>query len=134
MNLYFIPAALIVALILIFLLSVILKRPLKGFGFLFVLLFLFTWGAQIWIAPVGPITFGIAWIPLVFVCLILILLILSFSDNRPRSRDEKAEGPVIVAGFFFWLILVLLILAIGLGYYNRPTIIAMLGSAYLFLF
>ncbi|MCD6067117.1 MAG: hypothetical protein K0S33_1943 [Bacteroidetes bacterium] len=128
MNYYFMPVALIVAVLLIFILSLVLKRPLKGFGYIFLILFLGTWVGQVWIAPFGPVAMGIAWVPLGFISLMLFFLILALSPNaslRKKKEDEdEAEAPLIVAGFFFWLLIFLLILAIGAGFFKQPEIIA----------
>lgn len=127
MNYFYIPAAIIAAILVIFILSLILKRPMRGFGLVFIILFLATWTGQLWITPFGPRTLGISWIPLIVVGMLLAFMILALSSDVAAGKPQKAdreEGPIIVAGFFFWLILIVLIFAIIIGYYRAPVFIA----------
>jgi small-conductance mechanosensitive channel len=113
------------ALLLIFILSLVLKRPIRGFGYVFIILFLGTWVGQIWLPAVGPVHFGVAWIPFIFMNILLVFMILALSSTPARNRKEQeAEGPIIVAGFFFWFFILLLLVALIVGYYRTPVIIA----------
>ena len=127
MNYYFIPVALIVALLLIFILSLVLRKPIRGFGYVFLILFLATWVGQLWIAPFGPMAMGIAWLPLIFMGLVFVLLILALSKVKPGSSkrsNEEEDAPLIVAGFFFWLLIFILVLALVFGLNKNPELIA----------
>ena len=127
MNYYFIPAALIAAILIIFILSLVLKRPMRGFGLVFIILFLATWTGQLWITPFGPSTLGISWIPLIIVGVLMAFLILALSTDlstRKKSDPDQEQGPIIVAGFFFWTLMLLLLVAIVIGYYRAPVFIA----------
>jgi hypothetical protein len=116
------------ALLLIFILSLVLKRPIRGFGYVFIILFLGTWVGQLWVPPAGPVYFGVAWIPFIFMNLLLVFLILALASTPVRGKKgEEAEAPIIVAGFFFWFFILLLLIALITGYYYRtPAIIASL--------
>lgn len=121
MSFYIIPAALIITLFVIAVFALVLKKPLRGFSLFFLIIFLITWAGQLWITPFGPIAWGVAWIPLVFVCLLFSFLILALSSGVPSPKGQEAdkeEAPVIAAGIFFWLLLIALVIAIGLGYYK----------------
>lgn len=122
MNFYIIPAALVLTLFIIALFALALKKPLRGFSLFFLIVFLITWTGQLWITPFGPVAWGIAWIPLIFICLLFSFLILALSSTvtpRKARNTDKEDAPVIAAGVFFWLLLVVLIISIGLGYYKE---------------
>jgi hypothetical protein len=119
MNFYSIIAALILTLIITFLFSVFSKRPLGGLLLFFIVIFLATWTGQIWITPFGPVTWGIAWVPLILVALFFSFLIFALAPPIPATEENRAEEPAFIAlGLFFWLTLILLLIAIIIGYYR----------------
>jgi hypothetical protein len=121
MNYYIIPASLIITLILVLILSLSSKRPFRGLGLFFLIIFLATWAGQLWITPFGPVIWGVTWVPLVVVSIFFLFLILALIPPVPLNKkaNGKAEDDVLIAlGSFFWAIMILLILAIVLGYYK----------------
>jgi len=119
MNLYSVIAALIITIIITVFFSVFSKRPLTGLVLFFLVIFLATWSGQIWITPFGPITWGIAWAPLILVSLFFSFLIFALAPPIPTKVENGNEQPAFIAlGLFFWLILILLLLAIIVGYYR----------------
>lgn len=122
-----IPAALIITLILTFVLSLFSKRPLRSFTLFFLLLFLISWSGQLWISPVGPVIWGITWVPLLMVAVFFSLLVFALLPAIPAPKESRAdvkagEGPLIVFGVFFWIILILLTISIVLGYYRYSSL------------
>ncbi|MFL5753257.1 MAG: hypothetical protein ACJ76F_07620 [Bacteroidia bacterium] len=125
MNYYIIPAALLVTVLLMILFSFFLKRPMKGLGVFFIIVFLATWTGQLWIVPFGPVQWGIAWIPLFITALFFSLLFFAISPPvASKNPDVTEEAPLIALGLFFWIIVILLIVAIVIGYYRIPDLIA----------
>lgn len=119
MNFYTVIAALIITLIITLLFSLIAKRPLSGLVLFSLVIFLATWTGQIWITPFGPISWGIAWVPLILVSLFFSFLIFALAPPVPTPATEGSEEPAFIAlGLFFWLILILLLIAIIVGYYR----------------
>jgi hypothetical protein len=127
MNYYIIPAALAITLLVTLLFSSLSGRPFRGLWLLFILIFLATLSGQLWIAPVGPVTWGIAWVPLIAVALFLTFLLMALAPPPPEvNRTEKPqnEGAFIVLGGFFWLLMILLLIAIIAGYYRSVYLLA----------
>lgn len=118
----FITAAL-VAFLLILLLGGIFGRswPWRGMGWAFLIIFLGAWAIGTWSAPVGPMFYGVAWVPFFFGALVLALLLLAVpSHPRAGSAGEAdVEGAAAVAvGAFFWVVVLLLLTAIFWGTYT----------------
>ena len=94
---------------------------------LFLVLFLALWLTGLFINPVGPVHWGIAWIPLIFVGFLLAILFMAVTpgDGRRRLKDKKivdgsdaqtdAEIAGATLGLFFWMLILLLITAIIIG-------------------
>lgn len=119
MNLNSILAALMITLVITLIFSLFSKRPLSGLMFFFLVIFLATWTGQIWITPFGPVSWGIAWIPLILVALFFSFLIFALAPPVPAPVEEGTEQPAFIAlGLFFWLILILLLISIIVGYYR----------------
>lgn len=98
--------------------------PWGGFLWFFLVIFLVGWVVALWVEPVGPAVWGIAWLPVLFAGLLVALLIAALAAPAPRpsgavapaaeaAADETAAG----VGLFFWLLLVVLFIAIALGYW-----------------
>lgn len=92
--------------------------------FVFPVLFFAFWAANLWIAPIGPVYWGVAFFPVVIVGLVLILLIAAAAPPRARNtpvvettENSKTAAPDVALGFFFWLVLLLLIGAIVAAYW-----------------
>lgn len=114
------------------------RGPWGSFWSFFLVLLLIIWAASLWVRPIGPVYWGVAWIPLFFVGLLFALLLAAIptSDTRDVIReDEIAEAErerqvnpteaerrrdinrtaATVSGTF-WILMVVLLLVIIVGY------------------
>ena len=104
------------------------RGPWNSGWTLFLVLFLALWTAGLFIDPMGPVYWGIAWVPLIFIGLVLAILFLAVTpeDRRRRLKDSKivevkdpketgAALAGITIGLFFWLLILLFIIAIVIG-------------------
>lgn len=105
----------------------------RGFGwgavaFVFFILLLAIWAGSLWV-PVGPVAWGVAWVPLFFIGLFLIFLFAAAVPparwRRPRrvagtTEEAAVESAGLAFGLFFWLMMVLLIVALFAGYAHPP--------------
>ena len=133
------------ALLIAILLSVIfyyafnIRGPWGSFWTFFLVLLLTVWAASLWVDPVGPVFWGIAWIPLFFVGLLFALLLAAiptdydrppnkienrhaaFRGRREPEPDEIAESKeatrtaAAVSGIF-WIFLLILLIVVIAGY------------------
>lgn len=126
---------LIIAFLLALLVSGLTKSsgPWNNFWALFFVLALSIWVASLWITPVGPRWYGVAWADLLIVGTLLVLLIASMTEagQRHQQRYDKNEEEVdIVAeskkdttaitlfGVFFWLFIASLVVMAIVGIAN----------------
>ncbi len=95
--------------------------------FLFLLLLVVVWAGGVWLEPVGPIIWGIAWIPFIVIGFLATLMVLALIPPRkPRTRREAMQqaeaqttveaGVDVAISVFFWLLVLLLIVAIIIRY------------------
>ncbi|HKK77991.1 MAG TPA: hypothetical protein VJ933_00125 [Phaeodactylibacter sp.] len=117
--------AIIIAFLLALLVSGLTKSkgPWDNFWALFFVLALSIWVASLWITPIGPRWYGVAWADLLIVGTLLVLLIASTSEasQRYRRRYSDEEEVDIVAeskkdttaitlfGVFFWIFIASLV-------------------------
>lgn len=104
------------------------KRPLlPRVVWLFVLCFLFLWSGSLWIAPVGPVWWGISWVPLFYLGLMTLLLALAFSsglggqvqsDLRSSRAASSSNGTLVL----LWALIGLLAVAILIGILSPPNL------------
>ncbi len=123
MNYSIIPAAFLITLFIVLIFSMFSRRPMRGLWVFFLIIFLATWTGQLWIAPFGPVGWGIAWIPLFIVSLFFSFLIFALIPPIPISKKEEVndeKGAAIAIGVFFWIIFIFLIVSIVVGYYRSP--------------
>lgn len=117
--------ALIVGILLVSVVALLFGRrgpwatPGPGGGFLwfFLVVFLGAWAIGTWVSPVGPVAWGVAWVPFVFGALAIVLLLAALTPTRPLTPAEaeaeaRAEATV---GVFFWAFVLVLVVAIVLG-------------------
>lgn len=127
-------AAVIVALVFSLILVLIFgwQRPDRdGAGqallFLFLFLLLVVWAGGIWLQPLGPIIWGIGWIPFLIIGFFAALIIMALTPHRkPRNRREALQmqevreevqtGAEAAVSAFFWLLFALLFVAIVVRY------------------
>ena len=117
-----------IALIFLLLSTLVLKRTwLWSPWWTFFVVFLAAWAGSLWITPIGPLLFGIYWLPMIYVAFIFIVLLAAVS--RPGSQRTKVEtisqvkqeeaAVEKVLNAFFWLLLISLIIVIILGYFKK---------------
>lgn len=118
MNYYIVSASLLISLIVTLLFAFYTRRPVGRLFWFFVVIFLSTWTGQLWIKPLGPVTHGINWVPLIAVSLFFSLFMLALISPAAalRSTDNEEEAPMVIIGIFFWLIVGALLASIILGY------------------
>lgn len=124
-------AGLIAALLIssfLTIISVFLLRKRGPWGSawtLFLVIFLALWAVAIYLAPVGPIYYGVAWAPLIIAGILLTLLLIVSMPGANQWRDEslesdprpKKEVPVKTSRLF-WVFVFLLAMAIMIGMLN----------------
>ncbi len=115
-------AALIIALLVIAILSLLLgyRGPGDRVFWLFLIIFLGAWAIGVWARPVGPLFMGVAWIPFLVGALALALLLLAISETGSRRTlaqptAETHEEVAATVGIFFWVLILLLIALIVVG-------------------
>jgi hypothetical protein len=128
-------AALLIALLITAIAALIFRRrgPWGTAWTLFLFLFLALWMVSIYIRNVGPVYWGIAWLPLLFSAIILALLLVSVIPDANHWRDESLSDSEASdmnsvkkirdvsqprSGSLFWLMIVILIIAIVVGMFN----------------
>jgi hypothetical protein len=82
------------------------------------ILFLATWAGGIWLVPVGPRLWGVAWGSFVVVGLVVALVIAAVSRpaDRPAPTDEPPTARQRVVDLLALILMVTLVLAIVAGY------------------
>lgn len=123
--------ALIFSAILVYGFSRRAAGPFDGMLFLFLVIFMFTWGLGSWMTPVGPVFGGVSWLSYLVIAIVVMLLIgAMLPPSRPRGRraaervaegDEAARAVGITFGFFFWFILITLFVIAILRVINPGT-------------
>jgi Ca2+/Na+ antiporter len=88
----------------------------------FVIVFLAAWATSLWLGAIGPIVFGMYWVPTVFIAL-AVAAVLAW---RHVQREQQRDGPLAEAreerahelafDVIFWVLAVGLSVAILLGY------------------
>ena len=138
MSLSFLVFALIIGVGIAWIWSSIFDThgPWNSFFWFFAVIFLFAWGGGSWIAPFGPIGWGVAWLPIVVMGVFMALLLTAATprSNRSRSRitdqatvGSKAEASavakaevMVTVDFFFWALIIVLGLVVLSNLYLRP--------------
>lgn len=108
--------------------------PWDGFVWFFVLLILGTWAIGAWIEPVGPLLWGVAWLPFLVAAVFIALLIAAVTPDvytrrhrrsGPALTEETTESEAtpdahdaaaVAIGIFFWGVLLMLIGALVADY------------------
>ena len=121
MNLYIIPGALAVTIVVMFIASLFSKRPVRALWVFGLIVYLAVWASQLWMMPVGPAFWGISWLPMFLVAGVFWFLIVLLIRDTPKPIDTGTEiekAPVLIVGLVFWIVVFLLITAIAVGYYQ----------------
>lgn len=128
-------AALLIALLITAISALIFRRtgPWGTAWTFFLFLFLALWTVSIYIRNVGPVYWGIAWLPLLFSAVVLALLLVTIIPSANRLRDESftnaktgnlnpaekiRDSSEPRSGRLFWILIVILIVAIVVGMVN----------------
>ncbi|HYG18094.1 MAG TPA: hypothetical protein VD816_04160 [Ohtaekwangia sp.] len=132
-------AGLIAALMMALLFTVIAvfffqrRGPWGSSWTFFIVLFLALWIVSIYVRSVGPIYWGIAWVPFFLVGLVVSILLVAIIPNAGRIGDgdpDKADPfPVTeeyqernvrtgTTGKFFWILVLIMVMAIVVGMLN----------------
>lgn len=84
--------------------------PWPGFAWFFLIVLLGAWAVGVWAEPVGPVLYGVSWVPFFFGALILALLVAAMSELRPRqtAAEPATPGDVLAVGLFFWITILML--------------------------
>lgn len=105
--------------------TLIFSAGLKSRGpwwLFFAVVFFASWAGALWVNPVGPVFWGIAWIPMAVVGLIFAFILAAVAAENPRKEvaghgvSSNGRTTAVVIGSFFWLLLISLFIAIILGY------------------
>jgi hypothetical protein len=94
-------------------------RPRTPVWGLFILLFFVIWAGGVWMAPAGPVHFGINWLPFVLIAILLTVFVVALTPHgSARQRDEReVEREVVVGlGLYFWVLIGALVAAIIASY------------------
>ena len=100
------------------------RGPWSSIMLFFLVVFLGTWTAGIWIPPIGPPLWGVFWLSPLMAGLILALLLAAAFPAIPRrrSREEielkpEVPSPVVAAVDVFFIVLLIVFAAVILiGY------------------
>ncbi len=119
--------AIIASTVLIYGFRRYLPGPVNGLVFMFLIIFMFTWAVGSWLVPIGPVSWGVAWLGYLLIAFLITLLLgVLIPPAPPRSRviakaelDEEVKNRKTsnalqtTFGILFWiLILVLFVLAL----------------------
>jgi hypothetical protein len=117
--------------------SIVFKNPgpWNSFWVLVAVLFLMMFGFVLWVSPIGPVWYEVAWMDAILFGLILTLLIGSTSGSQENNfpTNEKGEVDLVAAAkresgtmkifsLFFWIFILVLVLIIASGLFHRLSI------------
>jgi hypothetical protein len=127
-------AAIGVALVLTILFVILgIRGPWGSAWTLFLVLFLAIWVTGLYVSPVGPVYWGIAWIPIIFAGILFSILLIAVMPDASRNRRRLKNGienesketnlsdidsteiTSTTIGGFFWILIMLFTLAIIVG-------------------
>lgn len=100
------------------------RGPWGSFWTFFLVIFFGIWIAALWVNPVGPIYWGVAWLDLIFVGILLALILAAasplkkkdFEDPEAKVTTERYNHTGAVVGAFFWIMLLFFVLAVIAGF------------------
>ncbi len=94
------------------------RGPWGSFWSFLLILTLAGIAAEAWLNPIGPVAFGMAWIPVLFVIVIFGLLLGAASPKAKKGKSHtlenndgltRQETTALALGAFFWLLVVVLL-------------------------
>ena len=109
---------LIIALGVVGIFSVGFRRPGPwGIVWFFLLVFLGAWAFGSWVQPVGPVAWGVAWVPILIAAVLIALIVAAVPPIDRRTTPAGGEPSTASgAGTFFWLLVILLLIVVALSY------------------
>lgn len=118
MNIFEIIAALVFAILIGLLFSLVfrIKGPWGRLWSFILVLFLIIWASELWIEPLGPTLYDIAWLPLLIVGMASALLLAAVSPRLPRKNTPPDQPPTYYGtGIFYWIFVFTIIILIIAG-------------------
>jgi hypothetical protein len=110
------------------------RGPWGSIWTFFLVLFLALGTLSVYITPIGPVYWGIAWLPITIAGIIITILLIAAMPHETRKDGppieqglnpalapksmELASSPV---GRFFWVLIILLVIAIMIGMSNPQS-------------
>ena len=102
------------------------RGPWGSIWTFFLVLFLTLWTVSIYAAPIGPLYWGVAWIPITIAGLIITALLISAMPHTHDAPDKDIgvatnathRLPDRPVGKFFWVLIILFVIAIFIGMMN----------------
>ena len=94
-------------------------RPRTPVWSIFLLLSLVIWAGGVWVAPAGPVHFGVAWLPFLLIAILLAVLLAAVAPGGGRSHHSELEikrEVEVGLGLFFWILTATLVAVIAAGY------------------
>lgn len=72
------------------------RGPWGSLWTFFLVLLLVVWAASLWVRPIGPVYWGIAWIPLFFVGILMALLLAAIPAYGTREAEIEDTGEDVI--------------------------------------
>jgi len=113
------------------------RGPWGAIWTVFLFLFLAMWASELYVMPLGPVRWGVAWVPIIFSGVLLTILLIALTPDvgtRRRMKDGRLrnvmrevdpnyhpedDSRIITTssgiGVFFWVIVVVFILVVIVG-------------------
>jgi hypothetical protein len=110
-----------------------MRGPWGSLWSLFLFLFLALWVIGLYINPIGPVYWGISWVPIIFAGILFAILFIAIAPTvndsttlrdkqgkviEPDSMDTRMktrEHAYAATGSFFWVLMALFVMAIIFG-------------------
>jgi hypothetical protein len=92
------------------------------FVWLFVILLMTAWAGGLWIGPIGPVVFGVAWMPFLIAALVVALVIAAATElgRRGGAEAEASRADVrattLAFGVVTWALLAALVVVVLVAY------------------
>jgi hypothetical protein len=105
------------------------RGPWGSIWTFFLVLFLTLGTVSIYISPIGPVYWDVAWIPITIAGIIVTILLIAAMPHPDQSNTDKGRSePVVKAepyatpvGRFFWVLIILFVIAIMVGMVNPQS-------------
>jgi hypothetical protein len=106
------------------------RGPWGSIWSFFLVLFLILATVSIYVAPIGPEYWGVAWIPITIAGILVTILLIAamphpdYGNTRANKTEDvtrpvsKSDLPATPVGRFFWVLIILFAIAIMVGMMN----------------